>query len=159
MARDLDVTYRIGTLSAFFLITVALFLDVLGFLLILTVIGSFVTEILGITGSIFFFVVFLFMGVNYLSGKSTQKIAVTAAGAVIEMFPFLNGLPSFTVQVSSIIYITRKEDREKAEKKQKEVEVAQARAQAKTQQYIANATRAKMAEEAANDEKEMREAA
>lgn len=132
-----NVQYRIGMLSAFFIVATAVFFDGIGFLLMLTGLGEIVTELIGICGSILFFVWFLFLGVNFMSGKSTAKLGVMGAGTLIELIPFINGIsPTFTIETVGLIAITRKEDREKAEKKKSEQTK-----QSALQQQSANRTR------------------
>ena len=110
-----NVEYRIGTFSGFLIVATAVFLDGIGFLLMLTGLGEIVTELIGICGSILFFVWFLFLGVSFMSGKATQKLGVIGVGTLIEVIPFINGIsPTFTIETVSLIAISRKEDKEKA---------------------------------------------
>lgn len=112
-----EVHYRIGFVSGFFIIAAAVFFDAIGFLLMLTGIGEIMTEIIGFCASILFFIWFLFLRVSYFSGRATAKLGIMGAGSLIEMIPFVNGIaPMFTVETATLIHITRKEDREKAEK-------------------------------------------
>lgn len=155
MARarnTVDVHYRIGSIAAFFIIATAVFFDAIGFLLMLTGIGEIVTEIMGITGAIMFFIWFMFLGVNYLSGRSSQKLGVMGVSSLVEAIPFLNGIsPTFTIGVLVLIRITRKEDREKAEKRAKEVQIKLSQANAMQQRQMQQFMIQRAALEAAND--------
>jgi hypothetical protein len=155
------VHYRIGSIAAFFVVSTAVVMYGLGFLLALTGIGEIATEILDIGLSILFFFWFALLGVNYFQGRSAAKLGVMGACTLIETIPFLNALiPALVVETITIILITRKEDREKAaadqEKRAKEGAVAQQNQMRRTQ-YIAQ--RNQVMQEAANDNESVREAA
>ena len=112
-----NVRYRIGFIGGSILVGTAVVLYELGFFLMLTAIGEIATEIIDIGASVFFFIVFLFFKVNYFKGRSAAKIGVMGACTVIEWIPFINGfVPALVIEVVAIIFITRKEDREKAKK-------------------------------------------
>lgn len=107
--------YRVGFVIGFFLLGGAVTLDFIGFFLMLTGIGEIVTEILGVLGSIGFFILFFFLGAGFTQKKSLQKLSIGAVGSIIEIIPFLNGLsPTFTLETAGLIYLMRKEDKEKA---------------------------------------------
>lgn len=136
-----NVHYRIGSIAGFFIVATAVFFDAVGFLLTLTGIGAIGTEIMGITGAIMFFIWFMFHHVNYLSGRSLQKLGVMGVGALVEAIPFLNGIsPTFVIQTVLLIRITRKEDREEAQRKHAAQMAAyaqeQERQQFRFQQYM-----------------------
>lgn len=161
VAANDSVHYRIGMVSAFFIVSVAVVFDAVGFLLMLTGLGEIVTEFIGICGSVIFFIWFLLLGVGFMSGKASSKLGIMGAGALIEAIPFLNGFsPTFVIETVSLILITRSEDREKAEaeqqKKSKEISSRQ-NAEQRNAQFIMR--RNQMAQEAANDDESLREAA
>lgn len=136
--------YRIGFVVGFFLLGGAVVLDFIGFLLMLTGVGEIVTEILGVLGSIGFFILFFFLGAGFMQKKSLQKVGVGVVGSVIEMIPFLNGIsPTFTGETASLIYIMRKEDKEQSLEKSKAV--AQKSGGLMTAQEASEAVRARQA--------------
>lgn len=149
-----EVNYRIGTLMAVFIVAVAAIFDAVGFLLMLTGIGAIATEIIGIVGSIFFFFLFLFLRVSFFSGKASAKLGIIGAGSVVEIIPFVNGIsPTFTIETTALIHLTRKEDREKAKKEHKERVEKTALAQQQTDNMIAQyvSRKGQRVQEAAND--------
>lgn len=112
------VHYRIGLAGAAFSIGLAVVMDLGGFLLMLTGIGEIATEILGITGSIIFFLWYLFHGVSYTTGNVGRKLGIMGACSLVEWIPFVNGImPSFTIETISMYITVRREDREQAAKK------------------------------------------
>ena len=154
VSSEPEVKYRIGTVVGFFIVSTAFFFDAIGFLLMLTGIGEIMTEIIGITGSILFFFWFLFLRVSFMSGKATAKLGVMGAGSIVEIIPFVNGIsPTFTIETVSLIYITRKEDKEKAEKDNEARLLKGAQQQQKVEQKKTqfNNLKRQMQQERAND--------
>jgi hypothetical protein len=160
-AANDNVHYRIGMVSAFFIVSTAVVLDAVGFLLMLTGLGEIVTEFIGICGSVIFFLWFLFLGTGFMSGKASSKLGVMGAGALIEAIPFLNGVsPTFVIETVSLILITRKEDREKAAEEQEKRAKSVATTQQNQNRVAQNAARrSQMMQEAGNDDESLREAA
>ncbi len=112
------VRYRVSMVQSILIKSTATTLDVLGFILMLTVIGEVGTEVIGLTGGILFFVWFWFLGVNYTGGKASSKMVTIIANSVAESIPFLNGIyPGFTIETWRLISIMKKEDEEEARKK------------------------------------------
>ena len=154
MARASHVDYRVSTASRFFIIGFAVLLDLTGLLLFWT---GIVPEILGFLGSIIFLLWFLLLGINYLSGRSLQKIGVIGVCSVIEMIPFLNGFsPTFTIETVVLIRISRKEDEEKAKKAIHETAKTHA-IETQRQRYQMNAVARRRAVQAANDSAQTQE--
>ena len=152
---------RIGIISAFFIVSTAVVMYGIGFLLALTGIGEIATEILDIGLSILFFFWFALLGVSYFSGRSAAKLGVMGVCTLVEAIPFINALvPALIIETITIILITRKEDREKAaadqEKKAKSVAATQ-QTQNRIAQYAAR--RNQMAQDAANNDESFRQAA
>ena len=148
-----EVHYRIGFVIGAFLMGGAVALDFLGFLFMLTGVGEVVTEIIGVLGSVGFFILFFFLGAGFFSKKKMQKVGVAVTGSIIEMIPFLNGLsPTFTIETFVLIYLMRKEDKEDAQKKSKALLQAQA-GQSKSQEAYQSAVmrRTQLQRQAANN--------
>lgn len=114
--------YRVGFVIGAFLVSGAFALDALGLVFMLTGIGAIVTQILGVLGSIGFFILFFFLGAGFFQKKAIQKFGIAAIGSITEMIPFVNGIsPTFTIETIALIHIMRKEDREKAIEEGKKV--------------------------------------
>ena len=113
--------YRVGFVGGFAIVGSALVLDGMGLFFMLTGIGEIVTELIGLAGSLLFFVWFAVLGARFFTGKVGQKVGILAASSLIEVIPFLNGLsPTFTIETVSLIATLRKEDREKSENETRE---------------------------------------
>jgi hypothetical protein len=133
-------------------------LDIIGFILMLTVVGEIGTMIIGITGDILFLVWFWFLGVNYFGGNSQSKLLTFITNSVAESIPFVNGIyPGFSVQAWRLIAIMKKEDEEKARKnaaKDEKMDAAMRRRQMqalaiRSRRIAANANAAQEASQAA----------
>jgi hypothetical protein len=106
---------RIGQMTKYMLLTVAILFDgaqfLVAFIPVFDVIADF---ILGITAIFIFGVWFMLLGVSYFSGsKSGSKITNMVATSVVELVPLLDALPGITIGVWNIISATRQEDKEK----------------------------------------------
>lgn len=165
--------YRVGFGIGSLLVGGAVALDFIGFLLMLTGVGEIVTEIIGIIGSIGFWIIFFFLGANFFGKGTGTKVGIAVVGSIIEMIPFINGIsPTFTIETVSLIYVMRAEDKKKAEDKAKASAVEEkeklsyqqaygvARDKKILQQEAANDNETKIQQQAANDnETRLQEAA
>lgn len=160
-AANDTVHYRIGIISAFFIVSTAVVMYGIGFLLALTGIGEIATEILDIGLSILFFFWFALLGINYFEGRSAAKLGIMGACTLIETIPFINALaPALVVETVAIILISRKEDREKAaadQKKRAKSVAATQQSKNRIAQYAAR--RNQMMQETTNDGEAPRQAA
>ena len=103
--------YRINMLMLVLMIMVALVIEMVQVFLNLTVllaIGGLYVSFLGMT---IFAIWFKILGVTFVGGRAGLKIISLGTAAVIELVPFLNALPSFTLGVLIIALISRMEDR------------------------------------------------
>ncbi len=103
----------------------------------LTGVGEVVSEILGFIQIGLFFFWFLFLGINFFGKNSLQKVGVTLGLDVAELIPFINDVPFIIVQILWLIYITRKEDKEKVVEQAAAAEKAAAEQRAREIQYYA----------------------
>ncbi len=102
---------RISTVTAAFIIAIALILDLVQFLLVLTVVGSVVSVIIGLLAGFGLWLVFALHGVKYSGTGALKKAGATFGTMVAEMVPFLDVLPLITIGAVLIIRQTRKEDK------------------------------------------------
>ncbi len=151
----IEVKYRIGTVSAFFLYALGAFGWLIGFLLMLTGIGEIGTWILDIVGEVMYIFWYGLLGVNYFSGKSAQKLGIIGTSSLVNLTPFINGIvPTFVIETWAMIRVTRKEDEERAEKAAQDTAQAQAAEMQKIQNQMYVVERARAAQQAANDNEE-----
>ena len=107
--------YRVGMVTAIFMVGLAVLVDIAQFFLTLTVLLALGSLFLTFLAASIFFVWFLILGVSYFGGrKAGVKILAAAGGLVAELVPVINALPATTVAVVTVIAISRIEDREKA---------------------------------------------
>lgn len=116
----MNTTYRISGFSLWAVVGFALTLDLLQFLLTLTVVGSVGAFFLGAVGGIALWLIFILHGVKYSGSGALKKIGASFGTLVLEMIPFIDALPLITVGAVMVILQTRKEDVEK--QKQQEAE-------------------------------------
>lgn len=145
-----SVKYRVSFTQELLIKSAAATLDVIGFLLMLTVVGEIATVIIGITGGALFFIWFWFLGVNYFGQNATSKVGMTIINFILESAPFINAVyPGFSVQAWRLISIMKKEDEEKAKKRNQRAAAGEA------EQYFARKQRVEAAQaqqiQAAND--------
>lgn len=125
----------------------ALTLDLLQFLLTLTIIGSVGAFFLGTVGGVALWLIFMLHGVKYSGTGALKKISASFGTLVLEMIPLIDALPLITIGAVMLILQTRKEDVEK--QKQQEVEENQ-----KTQKLQQQQEEWARATQAANDNEE-----
>lgn len=114
--EDFELKYRIGGVTKFFMISLAVILDTIEVLLLL-ILGSGVVFNRFIT--IFEYIVYgLWFGANGVFfenlGKDISKTLGTFLG---EMVPIVGSMPFFTIGVILLISDSRKEDEDSFEKK------------------------------------------
>jgi hypothetical protein len=109
---EAKVPRKISNITAFFMITVALLLDLLQFLLTLLVLTSPIAELVTFLALCIFGVWFAIMRVNYFSGRKVgMKVASAFGSAVVELVPILDAVPGITLGVAGVIVATRIEER------------------------------------------------
>ncbi|HYF28972.1 MAG TPA: hypothetical protein VEA36_01240 [Candidatus Paceibacterota bacterium] len=97
---------RIDAVNIFFLVIVAVVIDVLQFFLTLTLVGSLVAFILSIAAWVLFFLWFLSLGVNYFNKGNAMKFLVGLGSVCAELVPFLNAItPALTAGVVAVIIL------------------------------------------------------
>ena len=103
---------RIGTITAVFMVTLAVIIDLVQFLLNLTVFLALASLYLTFLAASIFGIWFALLGVSYFSGKkSGLKMIAAIGGLFTELVPFINALPATTVSVIAVILISKVEDR------------------------------------------------
>lgn len=116
----MNTTYRISGFSLWAIIGFALTLDLLQFLLTLTIVGSVAAFYLGTVGGVALWLIFKLHGVKYSGSGALKKISASFGTLGLEMIPFIDALPLITAGAVTVILQTRKEDVEK--QKQQEAE-------------------------------------
>lgn len=94
---------------ALFLLSAALAVDVIEFLLDLIVIGAIVNRFISVFAFLFFLTWFYLLGVKFT--KNPSNVNSFIIGFIIKLIPFLDLLPAWTVLTVRMIYLTRKEDK------------------------------------------------
>lgn len=117
MTANDNVRYRVNVPQELLLKSSAVLLYLLGLLLTFTGIGAIATVIIDITADILYFIWFLFLGANFLSGRKEAKLFVLIGNGVVSLIPFLDGVyPSLPIEVWCMVHIMKKEDEERAAK-------------------------------------------
>lgn len=108
--------YRVGSLSFFFLLCVAVLFDLLQALLVWLIgIGQVADLFITFLAVPIFGIAFALHGVSYFSGKKAGAKILTMLGAtVVELVPFISALPGMTLGIIGIVLSSRAEDRENA---------------------------------------------
>ncbi|HYE22922.1 MAG TPA: hypothetical protein VEA92_00525 [Candidatus Paceibacterota bacterium] len=105
---------RISRGTAFFLIATSATFQGIGFFAGMVPILGTIWEWFGI------FVMWLWLailGVRFMSGKNAlKKFGAMGGAGIIESFPLINMFPTQLLAVIWVVYLTRKEDKEKAQK-------------------------------------------
>lgn len=153
-----QVQYRIGWMSAGFILGVAVVADLLQVLFTLLVVFAPASIIVTVVAEGIIFFYFWVCGVHFMRGKrSLGRILGFLLTTMIEMVPFLDGLPTLTADTFYNIHSARKEDRELHKEKQEQA-AAMAAAEAAQQEQLARAYYLSAANDNEEDE-EYREAA
>jgi hypothetical protein len=99
---------RIGSFTKFLMLSVALFFDILEFILEILLIGIIFNRIITILEYLIMWLWFKLKGVSFVGNP---KISGRMGGTfILEMIPFLGSLPGFTFGVWSTIKQVGKED-------------------------------------------------
>ncbi|MEK7567654.1 MAG: hypothetical protein AAB513_01905 [Patescibacteria group bacterium] len=99
---------RIPNVWAFFMVSVAIIFDLLGFgLAFIPVAGWLMASAVGVVAFLTFFLWFTFRGAGY---NSTRKVAISGGGFLVEFIPLLNALPAWTLSTSLMIMVVKGED-------------------------------------------------
>lgn len=110
----IQVQYRLNFIKIAVLLTFAFVVDALQFILSLTGIGEIVSELIGLLADVFLPLAAWMMGVRYGGTQGGQKMLALLGGTVLELVPFLNDLPGYTLEMAALVLLTRSEDIEKA---------------------------------------------
>ena len=107
---------KIGPVTIFSLVAIAILVDLIQFLLTLTVLGAVFSWFLTPLVWIVFFIWFQLLGVQYITNKGGGKLFTSLSAIVVELVPFINALPATTTGVAILIYQHNKEVRKKEKK-------------------------------------------
>lgn len=110
----MKVQYRINNVTFGLILAGTILTDLVGFLLALTIIGSFVGVFTGVLVGIILWLTFMIHGVKYSGTAGLKKVAATFGTTVLEMIPMINALPMTTTGAVIVVVQSRLEDREKA---------------------------------------------
>lgn len=100
--------YRIGSLNAFFLISFSLTVDLVQAILDLFIIGGIINRIISPFVYLILWTWFHFLGIKF--AKSGKNAASLLVGFIIEMIPYIDLLPGWTVSTIILISNSRRED-------------------------------------------------
>lgn len=100
---------HISNLSAFGLISIALFIDGFQALLNVLLVGEFFSGVISVCANVLFMILFWLLGMGII--KNPKKLGSMCAQAIIGLIPILNTLPELTMGIVAIIIITKAEDR------------------------------------------------
>lgn len=111
---ELNVKRRIGKITSFLMIFIAIILDIIEFILALFLVGAVVNRIMTILEYPGYWLWFKIKGVSFTKNR---KIAGRMGSTFIaEIIPFIGALPMFTVGVWLTIKETIREDIELTQK-------------------------------------------
>lgn len=105
--------HTVGNVAAGFMIALALIVDAIQFFLTLTLLLMPLAIFLSILSTIIFFLWFLLLGA-YSGTGAWKRMCTSGMAAVIELVPFIGGLPAVTGGVVGIIVQTRIRDARRA---------------------------------------------
>jgi len=104
---------RINTVTAAFMIGGAVAMDLVQFLLLITIVGTLLNSMLTFIAFISYFIWFYLHGVSIFGGrKAWLKVAAATGGTLGELIPVLNAFPLMTPSIVAVIMLSRMEDRE-----------------------------------------------
>lgn len=96
----------------------AVVLDGLGLVLMLTLVGEIGTEAIGLVGDSVFFIWFWMKGAQFTGKNSGKKMSTLLVNSIIESIPFINGVyPGFSVEAWRLTALMREEDEQDASRK------------------------------------------
>jgi hypothetical protein len=124
------VSYRINNVTFGLILASTAIVDLVGFLLALTVIGSIAGTFIGVLAGILLWITFMIHGVKYSGTAGLKKVAATFGTMVLEMIPMINALPMVTTGAVIVVLQSRIEDKAKA-KEDEEKRIAQQKQQAR----------------------------
>lgn len=101
---------RIGDLTAGLLLVSAALVDLVQFLLDLTVLASIAASLITIVSGFTFWLWFMMLGVKYTGPGAGRKVLLAFASIAVEFVPVVNALPATFAGVLGIIVATRAED-------------------------------------------------
>ena len=106
----MEKKHTIGNVTAGFMITVALLMDGVQFLLTLSVLLVPLSWLVTFFSIILFWLWFVLSGVKYSGTNGGKRLLIMLGTAVAELVPFINALPAITAGVIGTIVQTRLED-------------------------------------------------
>jgi hypothetical protein len=111
------VHYRIGWVSGGFLIAFSVAVDALQIFFSLFGITEVISMGIGYIADVVIPATAWLLGVSFTSGKMAQKWMILAAEFAVELAPFINDVPGYTIGTVALILVTRGEDRALARKR------------------------------------------
>lgn len=158
-AAEEKVTYKIGVVTALFMLMFTIVADLLQILLTLFVVTIPVAYLVTFLAEISLFIWLGILGVSYFGGrKAYQNIIALGSSVMIELVPLISALPALTAATAFIIFNSRKADKEAFKAKNSKMQLG--RGYSNQQPRAANDNQSQF--QAANDndgEEEYREAA
>jgi len=103
------VKLRVNSITAFLLVSVSLTVDIIQALLDIFIIGGVINRIISPFVWLSFLTWFYFLGIKFFKNPKNQTISII--GFVIEMIPYIDILPGWTVSTIILINTSRREDR------------------------------------------------
>lgn len=106
------LAYRISWVSGGIILGIAVLADLVQFFLALTVVFSFVSDIVAVVAGAIIWLFLLASGVSFMRGKkSFGRLGGFLVTAVIELIPILDALPTLSLDTWYNIVSSRSEDR------------------------------------------------
>ena len=102
---------RISRFTAFLMVSISVFFDIIEFILALLAVGLILNTIIGIIKWFLFWLWFTLRGVKFFG--NTKRLKIGAGAFILGLIPVINALPEFTVGIILTIRDVRKEDRVK----------------------------------------------
>lgn len=112
MGNEDEIKYRVDGLQAIFLISASLAIDIIQALLNLFIVGVFLNRIVGPFVWLFFLTWFYFLGIKFTKGGG-KNMGISIISMIIEMIPYVDLLPGWTVATVLLISASRREDKGK----------------------------------------------
>lgn len=112
MADENEIKYRVDSLQAIFLISASLAVDIVQALLDLFVVGVIINRIISPLAWLFFLTWFYFLGIKFTKGGG-KNLGTSLVSLAIEMIPYVDLLPGWTVATLLLIAASRREDKGK----------------------------------------------
>lgn len=112
MADGVEVKYRVDDMQVVFLVSMSLLIDIVQALLNLFFVGIIINRIITPFAWLLFLTWFYFLGIKFTKGGG-KNMGTSLISMVIEMIPYLDLLPGWTVATILLIAASRREDKGK----------------------------------------------